>query len=180
MACLQALTTSFIGASVLETRNGLGRNIWTISPDNIDMFLKIFFAFEAIYVCCLAIIKISICFLYLRIFPGRRFRTAVWATQVFNVALVVAFLIAEGLQCTPISFFWQGWDGEHPGYCWNLEAFIYSHAGINIALDVWMLALPASQIWRLNLSIKKKIGVLAMFGFGILYVTLSLCISLYR
>lgn len=54
----------------------------------------------------------------------------------------------------------------------NLEAFIYTHAALNIALDVWMLALPASQIWRLNLSWKKKIGVLAMFGFGILYVIL--------
>lgn len=150
----------------------MGRNVWTLPPDDIDMFLKIFFAFEAIYVCCLAIIKISICFLYLRIFPAHRFRVAVWATQFFNVGLVIAFIVADGFQCRPISFFWQGWDGEHAGYCVNIEAFIYAHAGFNIALDVWMLALPASQIWRLNLSIKKKIQVFAMFGFGILCVFL--------
>lgn len=136
------------------------------------MFLKVFLGFEIIYVCALAIIKISICFLYLRIFPSHRFRVAVWATQVFNVALLVAFITAELLQCQPINYFWQGWDGEHEGFCINLEAFVYSHAGINIVLDFWMLALPASQIWHLNLCMKKKVGVFAMFGFGVLYVLL--------
>lgn len=170
---MQILTTSFAAAAVLERRFGFGRNIWTVPPDDIDLFLKVFFSYEAIYVLALAIIKISICFLYLRIFPSHRFRITVWATQVFNVLLVVSFVIADGLQCRPISYFWQGWDGEHVGYCVNLEAFVYSHAGINIALDVWMLALPASQIWHLNLSWKKKAGVTSMFGFGILCVPMA-------
>ncbi|KAJ4414490.1 hypothetical protein N0V82_007887 [Gnomoniopsis sp. IMI 355080] len=169
-----ALTTSFAGAAVLERRFGFGQNIWTVPPDNIDLFLKVFFSYEAIYVLALGIIKISICFLYLRIFPSRRFRVAVWATQVFNVLLVIGFIVADGFQCRPISYFWQGWDGEHEGHCVDLEAFVYSHAAFNIALDVWMLALPASQVWQLNLSMKKKAEITSMFGFGILLTLVSI------
>ncbi|KAJ4393561.1 hypothetical protein N0V93_002773 [Gnomoniopsis smithogilvyi] len=167
-------TTSFAAASGIESHYGMGRNVWTVPPDDIDQFLKVFFAFEAIYAFVLGVIKISICFLYLRIFPGHRFRVVVWATQVFNIALVFAFIVADVLQCRPLSYFWQGWDGEHEGYCLNLTAFVYSHAALNIALDVWMLALPASQIWQLNMNMKKKVGVIAMFGFGVLLTLVSI------
>lgn len=44
----------------------------------------------------------------------------------------------------------------------------WSHAIVNIALDLWMLALPASQVWGLKMPLRRKIGVMIMFGLGIL------------
>lgn len=148
----------------------MGRNLWTLTPGQITSFLQIFWVFSILYAFVLAMIKISICFLYLRLFPDEKFQRIVWGTQVFNVALLLSFVVANILQCRPVSFFWNGWDGEHQGSCINVNALAWAHAAINIAFDVWLLGLPASQVWTLNVNWKRKISILAMFGLGILYV----------
>lgn len=119
-------------------------------------------------------IKISICFLYLRLFPGRGFKKAVWATQAFNIVFLVSFVVTDMVQCQPLSFFWTGWDGEGHGHCINVNAFAWVHAVINIVLDFWMLALPATQVWNLDITLKTKLCILTMFGFGILYASAPL------
>lgn len=167
---VQISTLGFLGASIVEKENGIGRDIWTLTPQKITDFLKVFFVFEMIYTFTLGMVKISICFLYLRIFPGRNFCRIIYATQVFNVAVIITFAVANGLQCHPISHFWESWQGEKPGHCINFNAIAWGHAIVNIALDIWMLILPATQVWHLNVSWKKRAGILAMFGFGILYV----------
>ena len=58
--------------------------------------------------------------------------------------------------------------GEHVGRCINIYAMAWAHAIINIALDLWMLALPASQVWGLKMPFRRKLGVMVMFGLGIL------------
>lgn len=133
------------------------------------MFAYNFYIFTIVYGMVLALIKSSICFLYLRIFPDPKFRRVVWATQAFNLAMLLATLLTYLLGCRPLSYFWDGWDGEHQGYCVNVTAFTWAHAAINVALDLWMLALPASQVWKLNVNRKRKIAIFTMFGFGILY-----------
>lgn len=140
-----------------------------MSFDQITGFLKIFFIFEALYFFTLATIKASILFFYLRIFPDQTFRIVLWCTQIFNLLSATTFIIIICVQCRPVSYFWTGWDGEHEGSCWDINAIAWAHGGINTALDVWMLVLPATQIYGLNIQLKKKIWVLAMFGVGILY-----------
>lgn len=43
-----------------------------------------------------------------------------------------------------------------------------SHGALNVALDIWMLILPLSQLLKLGVKFKKKVGVIAMFSVGIL------------
>lgn len=168
---LQFIFVGLVGASVIEARNGLGRDLWTLTPEQISSFLKIFWICSVLYTIALTLTKVSICFLYLRLFLDEKFRRIVWATQVFNFALLVSFIIVSTLQCRPISFYWTGWDGEHHGSCTNLNAAAWAHAAIHIALDIWMLSLPVPQIWRLNMSLERKAAILAMFGLGILYAS---------
>lgn len=59
-------------------------------------------------------------------------------------------------------------DLEHEGTCFDVNGFAFAHSGINIGLDVWMIILPAAQVWKLNMSFKGKLGVMAMFTVGIL------------
>lgn len=119
-------------------------------------------------------IKISICFLYMRIFAHPTFQRVMWATQAFNAAVIVAFLVVTCTQCRPLRTFWTSWDGVRVGQCINLNAGAYAHAWINIALDVWMLALPATQVWRLNMSLRKKLEVMLMFSFGMFLTAISI------
>lgn len=123
-----------------------------------------------LYTLTLGLIKTSILFLYLRLFLDPKFRRTVWATQAFNLLLVGSFIISDFLQCEPIHYFWQFWDGEHSGRCFNINALAWAHSALNIALDFWMLYLPATQVWSLQMKTRKKIGVILMFGIGILWV----------
>jgi hypothetical protein len=70
-------------------------------------------------------------------------------------------------QCSPVSLIWNGWDGTHAGKCMS-SPIAWSNAAISIALDLWMLALPLSQIVGLQLHWKKKFGVAMMFAVGLL------------
>lgn len=165
------LAAGWLAGSILEERYGLGRDIWTLEPWRITEFLKVFFVFEVLYTLTLGLIKTSILFLYLRLFPDPKFRRTVWATQAFNLLMVGSFIVSDFLQCRPISYFWGSWDGEHTGSCFNINALAWAHSALNIALDFWMLYLPATQVWCLQMKTRKKVGVILMFGIGILWVS---------
>lgn len=47
---------------------------------------------------------------------------------------------------------------------------ILSHAITSIVIDLWMLAIPLSQMINIQLSWSKKAGVILMFCLGTLWV----------
>jgi hypothetical protein len=123
-----------------------------------------------LYFTQLPMVKISICFFYLRIFPGDTVRYLIYGTIVFNALMGLSFDLVALLQCHPIDYQWKRWDGEHKGTCINNNALAFANAGISIVLDLWMLSIPMSQLVYLKLHWKKKIGVAMMFGVGFLFV----------
>jgi hypothetical protein len=150
--------------------NGIGRDVWTLTPTQITHFLYFFYVMAILYFAQVMLIKICLLLFYLRIFPARPVRRLLWGTVGFSVFFGVFFVILAIFQCTPISFFWEQWDHEHEGKCLNSNAIAWANAGISIALDIWMLAIPLAQLKTLNLHWKKKIGVALMFCVGTLYV----------
>ena len=161
-------SVAMIVGRVLQGNLGMGRDIWTLTPDEITQFIKVFYVFGVIYAFTLGLIRMSICFLYLRLFPDEKVRRLVWATQIFNALVIVLSFIIYLLHCRPLSYYWTRWDGEHQGTCFNFSDMAYAHAGINISLDIWMLALPFWQIMKTEMSPRKKLQALVMFGCGIL------------
>ncbi len=148
--------------------NGLGRDIWTLTPQQITGFIHTFYAMEILYFAQVALLKLSLLFFYLRIFPGTKVRQLLWATIIFDVLFGVVFVFIAIFQCQPISYYWTSWDGEHKGTCLNINGLGWSNAAISILLDAWMLGLPLSQLVSLQLHWKKKIQVALMFIVGTL------------
>lgn len=158
----------FFASGIVEADLGAGKPYWALEFWQIDGSFIVFFAFEAVYNLCLGMIKISICFFYMRIFQSPGFQRVMWGTQIFNVLTVLTFFLVGWAQCRPLNFFWLGWDGQHEGTCFDINAFAYGHAAVNIAIDVWMLILPGTQVWRLNMTFKRKLAVTLMFACGFL------------
>ncbi|OHW95681.1 hypothetical protein CSPAE12_05653, partial [Colletotrichum incanum] len=131
--------------------------------------MQVFFAFEVLYTISIGALKASIIFFYLRVFRlvNPTFTTVLWCTQAANFANCIAFTVAKLNQCKPFSYSWEGWDGRHLGRCVNLHAMLISHAALNVAMNVWMLVLPMTQVLWLNLRKRQKLEVLSMFGLGI-------------
>lgn len=125
------------------------------------------------YFLNLAVLKLTLLLFYLRIFPSQKLRWLLWGTVAFDVLFGASFVIAVLAQCTPIDFFWFRWDGEHQGHCVNINAIGWSNAAISIALDLWMLALPLSQLRALRLHWKKKVAVALMFVVGTFVTVVS-------
>lgn len=129
------------------------------------------FATQILYVVGLMTLKASVLFFFLRIFPTRGFRTIIWATHGLNFLVGLIYIILTFAQCRPLSLYWTGWD-KNESYknerCLDFNRFILSNAIINIILDVWMLILPLTQLYKLNLILRKKIGVMLMFSVGLL------------
>lgn len=148
--------------------HGIGKDVWTIPFDEIYTFAYYLYVMEIVYFALVALLKLSLLFFYLRIFPGTRLRQLIWGTIILNSVYGVVFVFVGIFQCRPIAHYWKHWDGEDRGTCINVNALAWSNAAISIALDVWMLALPMSQIVKLNLHWKKKVGVGLMFGVGTL------------
>ncbi|KAK1460581.1 CFEM domain-containing protein [Colletotrichum cuscutae] len=136
---------------------------------------QVFFAFEVIYTLSISALKASILFFYIRVFSmvSRTFSLVLWLTQTFNFLFCLAFTVANLNQCRPFSNAWEGWDGRHPGYCINVYAMFIAHAAINIALDVWMLGLPVTQVLWLNLRKRQKVEIVVMFSLGVVITIVS-------
>ncbi|KAJ4298814.1 hypothetical protein N0V90_004056, partial [Kalmusia sp. IMI 367209] len=145
------------------TANGLGRDVWTLRFEQITSFARYFYVMEFLYFAQITLLKLSLLFFYLRVFPGKPVRRIIWATVVFNSLFGIIFVIVAIFQCNPISHYWNRWHGETHGTCISINALGWSNAAISITLDFWMLAIPLSQLTHLKLAWRKKVGVALMF-----------------
>ncbi|KAF5007767.1 hypothetical protein FDECE_5939 [Fusarium decemcellulare] len=153
---------------------GLGLNAWAVSDEHITTFLIFLLACEFAYAISLGLIKISILLFFLRIFPNNKFRTVVRWTMGFILLTCLIYMILFLIQRRPLSLFWEGWKNKNPrGVVVDGNAMGLSHGAINVALDIWMLLLPLSQLYKLGIKLKKKVGVIAMFSVGLFLTIVS-------
>ncbi|KAJ6436627.1 hypothetical protein O9K51_10874 [Purpureocillium lavendulum] len=68
------------------TANGLGEDMWGLQPSSLVAFGLYFYIIEILYVLLMTIVKLSLSFFYLDIFPGQTARRFLWATVAFHVA----------------------------------------------------------------------------------------------
>ncbi|KAH8716791.1 hypothetical protein GQ44DRAFT_660339 [Phaeosphaeriaceae sp. PMI808] len=154
--------------------NGLGRDIWTLTPDQITEMLRSFYFITILYFIDLALLKLSLVFFYIRVFPSQGVKRILWATVAFTVCYGVAFAVVSIFQCRPINFFWTKWHDRHQGKCVNINNFPLSNAGISIALDFWSLGIPLWQLWGLKMYWKQKVSVAFMFAVGTFVTIVSI------
>lgn len=152
------------------TAHGMGRDIWGLQPSDAMSFGTSFYLVQMLYIVLITLIKLSLNFFYLNIFPGTVIRRLLWASVIFHVAFSLAFVIGIMFQCRPISYQWEQYnfmDGPPAqGDCFNINAGAWSNGAISVASDVWLFGMPLSQVRKLRLHWKKKIGVALMFLTG--------------
>lgn len=53
-----------------------------------------------------------------------------------------------------------------PVYCINQNLFYYFAAAVNIGSDLMIALIPIPQLWKLNLTLKKRLLLSTIFGVG--------------
>jgi hypothetical protein len=158
VACIPGHVITEIGT----TRNGLGKDVWTLTPNEISSVLKYLWVQQLVYYLIVAMTKLCLLVFYLRIFPVHSTRRLLQGTMIFVIAFGIAFMLGALLQCRPISFWWQSWDGQHQGKCRGIFELPLANSAISIALDLWMLAIPLFMVRRYVIP---SFGLSASNGF---------------
>ncbi|XWW98940.1 hypothetical protein V2A60_006944 [Cordyceps javanica] len=148
------------------THNGLGKDVWTLTPETIERFGRFFYAQQLMYLFLVMTIKLSLLFFYLSIFPGRGVRTVLWLTMIVTAVFGLTFMLLSVFQCTPIDFYWLRYIQPINGHCQRINLLGWIHGGVSVAIDVWMIGIPLHQIRKLELHWKKKVGAAIMFLTG--------------
>ncbi|RKK12349.1 hypothetical protein BFJ71_g3725 [Fusarium oxysporum] len=172
----QFILIPFTVFTLLAIHHGIGLATPLFTKDDLSQALKEVFTLHLLYVCGLAAAKTSILFFYLRVFQDTTFRTLVWITHAFN-ALSTVTLVTLGLTLGRSVTYLLGSTADsvsNMNKYSNTLKIVLAHCVVNLALDIWMLILPLTQLYNIGLKLNKKINVMAMFGLGLFLTVVSL------
>ncbi|KHN95538.1 CFEM domain-containing protein [Metarhizium album ARSEF 1941] len=156
--------------------NGLGRDIWTLDMATLLEFGRYFYVMEILYLTLITLVKVSLSLFYLSIFPGNVIRRLLWVTVAFHVASGLAFVLKTVLQCTPVEYNWERFRDDPPrmGRCVDMNASGWVNGVVGVVADIWLFALPLTQLRKLRLHWKKKVGAAIMFLTGAIVTIVSM------
>ncbi|KAK2059663.1 hypothetical protein LY76DRAFT_592122 [Colletotrichum caudatum] len=152
-----------LGCGVASVQLGFGLHYWHITPGNTKPILQLFYATQIFYLMKQIAAKVSICAMYLRILVARWSRMVVIGLMVSLVVQNVLFLFLVMFQCRPIQSIW---DRYIDGTCLDIQAIGYAGAALTITYDCILIVLPIPQLWRLNMSMRKRLVLILVLGLG--------------
>jgi hypothetical protein len=117
------------------------------------------------------LIKLSLLFMYCRIFPIRNMRVGAKILGAISIAWNVALVIVTFTQCIPLKKTWAPWI---EGYCIDLKATFLAVSIPNILTDIAILALPMPHVWKLQTNKAQKISLSIIFLLGSFVVFTSI------
>lgn len=122
----------------------------------------------------IALAKVAIVSLYLRTFPGPRFRAVALTTLALIIIPTLAFLFVLIFQCSPVSFAWGGWTlDSSPSQCLNAEVIAYVKQAFDIGQNIILILLPVPVLRQLSMGFRAKLGTMVVFALGALALGMS-------
>ncbi|OHE90562.1 integral membrane protein [Colletotrichum orchidophilum] len=147
------------GVVIWAIYNGLGKHTSELNQDEYGLIL----ASGVTWLLGTVFIKMAILWLYTRIFSTAKFKRWSYILMGVTGAYGVAFLILFMSRCSPMS---QQWAPVEGGHCRDITVDQLISVTINIVVDIAMTALPMPALWGLQMPLRNKVAVSAMFGMG--------------
>ncbi|KAI0193649.1 hypothetical protein EV127DRAFT_423819 [Xylaria flabelliformis] len=138
---------------------------YTETPEDI-FYLKINLVTAVIYYTINASVKLSILYMYYRIFHAKSsLRYQLFVTAGLVIGWWIGTTVAQTVNCIPISKYWTS-NILDPKYCFNLNTFFVVGGSIEVFLDVLILTLPIRAVLALKLSWRRKAIISGIFLLG--------------
>ena len=152
---------------------GLGFHVWDIQLKNVT---KTFVQNDQIgvilFTCSAILVKLSLLILYLRLFnPNRLTRYLIFGGMIACSLFYSITIIISAAFCVPDP------SGPNDDRAWLKQSKTCRPAVVKIAFaqgifgtisDIYLLVIPLQIILRLNLATQRRIGMVAVFGTGIM------------
>ena len=141
------------------------------------LFPKLNYAYNILNLSCYPLIKLSILFLYLRIFISTKFRIFCWGGVVFVASMLVANTLVGIFACSPVKAFYDMTITDKR--CINDVHFYWATAILNVVTDLYILILPMPIVWKIQTTLRRKIAISLIFILGGLTFIVSLIRIVY-
>ncbi|KAJ5809362.1 uncharacterized protein N7503_001580 [Penicillium pulvis] len=138
---------------------GMGLHASILSTNSLVKIAKLLIAYDCVYCATVGMIKLSVLFMYTRIFPNREFRVAVIVLGVITVAWIVVITCVNVIQCAPIE---RAWDTSIPGACIDARDLFIANSIPNIVTDIAIIILPMRAVWKTNATVTHRLSVIAL------------------
>lgn len=172
---------------IVAVRNGMGKHESFVTPHEASQQFKVIFtspstlenkglmlnktiyASEIHYPITMTIIKTSILLFYLRLFGVRKwFRRVLYVTESVVVCWCIATVFAAIFRCSPVRYGFLPVTTQTISHCDDIDAYLLATSILNVVLEFWILLLPLSVVWTLQLPNKQKAAVSCIFLLGAL------------
>lgn len=136
---------------------------------------QILHAYTFVYAAACAATKISILLFYQRIFLSGVSSPSSSAVSFFTISLAAGYFLSLAYPvivwatmanaCRPLAYYWDQFVGAE-GTCIDLDAFYLALGVVNMGNDVVVLLIPIPQIFKLQMSGRKKLAVCGVMLLG--------------
>lgn len=121
--------------------------------------------------------KAAVCTLYLRIFKTVTWmRYSAWGAIIFLGCTYGSMVPVYAVYSLPYGN--EKWDLTLAAKVGKADKMAITTGAINVATDIFMIVLPLPIIMKLNLSLRKRLGLAAVFLTGII-ATVATVLGLY-
>ncbi|KAK7947844.1 uncharacterized protein PG986_008730 [Apiospora aurea] len=153
---------------------GGGLHQGVVPAENVELINVYLFAEEFYYLFLQFLIKMSFLCFYLRtLTTTNRFQHAVYVVMGLVCFQTVGTWIFYGLQCIPIDAYF------HPELypdrrCIDSSLSYYLPSVANVTMDLVIYTLPIVPLWHLQVPLRRRLGLIAIFTMGGSAITVSL------
>ncbi|PWY84998.1 integral membrane protein [Aspergillus heteromorphus CBS 117.55] len=165
-----------IGSSVY----GEIHHTWDNSLTKLIGERKVAIGAELFYVLASSLIKVSVLLFYRRMGQrtvSPRFLTVIWISIASVIAYSVAFFVVIFVSCRPFHAFWMEidplWSATNPYTCYDEGAHLIAATGISLTQDIIATTLPAILCFRLQMPLRQKLALNAVFALGYLAAVIA-------
>jgi hypothetical protein len=122
------------------------------------------------YTSALPFAKCSVLILYRRLFGHTQaFRVAIYVVIAFVTAYATSGVLVIIFSCTPVAASWDLDIAALPGtHCVNRPKNYIAQASLNIVSDIVIVFLPTYHLWKLQVSFRQRVALIAIFCSGLL------------
>lgn len=154
-------------AAWFNLNSGIGKPLGDITYGEFIIFYKGVFVAAWMYPAMSASIRVSVLLFYRRVFAkgSRYYSVFLWTLLALQAVYVIIFEITPGFSCHPLKDAWEPMKRYTSCSMLYIDATIALYS-VSMAFDVILLVFPIYAVSKLQMPLKKRLGVLLIFFLG--------------
>ncbi|KAK4222684.1 hypothetical protein QBC38DRAFT_489287 [Podospora fimiseda] len=174
-------STALFICLIVSAENGLGQHAVDLmaTPWKFTIFGKLLIAIQLLWCLAMTSVRLSIINLYSHLFSSsQKLRIACYVMTAVCAVWFIGDALTVFLICRPFNY---NWDKTVDGSCGNVNAAYLSVHSTNFVVDSTIALMPLPVLWKLSMPMRRKIGVMLMFGLGATICAIAVArIALYQ